>query len=658
MIRRSLLRRPPATAPLSPRTPFFLRSYATEPIPVPPKIPPAPPKPDSETQSSDSKPADIPPPPHPPPKKPRRIFRRTLYATTTLIALFYAGGTYYALKNDNFHDFFTEFVPFGEECVLFWEEREFQRRFGVGSIANQRKATSDKDAQVTVSGKSGVSARVAGKGEDKKGGKPEVQRETEVTSKGSKAVSATEERLGEKDRAIAQPSNPAAKPDEKKSPEPRQPERKPASQSKSAPSAQQPPSQPKQPISPVETLNLSNASDATVQATAKILNDLIAVINASPSPTQYAAPIAKAKDDLNSLASSLSAHHSAEAAAANDKIRQRETEFDNAAKALYERVQRDQRDQEITFREEYEAERERLASSYQEKLRAEAESLSIVAEQKLKNELLQQSVQLNEQFTESVRRRVETERAARLSRLNELSASVADLAGLTARWGAVIDANVRTQHMVVAVEAVRSALETPEHRPKPFLHELAALKEVASDNPVINAAIASIHPSAYRVGVPTGAQLVDRFRRVAEEVRKASLLPEDAGVASQAASLVMSKMLFRKDKGGLATGGDVESVLSRTEMLLEEGDLDGAAREVNGLEGWPRVLSRDWLGECRRVLEVRQAVDVSSSLYFMLLPLYIQHCGRGESSNESANSLLWCNQVMATEARLQSLLMQ
>jgi MICOS complex subunit MIC60 len=103
--------------------------------------------------------------------------------------------------------------------------------------------------------------------------------------------------------------------------------------------------------------------------------------------------------------------------------------------------------------------------------------------------------------------------------------------------------------------------------------------------------------------------LVDRFRRVATEVRKASLLPEDAGVASHASSYVLSKILFKKK--GLATGDDVESILTRTETFLEEGDLDGAAREMNGLKGWAKTLSKDWLGEVRKVLEVQQALDVS-----------------------------------------------
>jgi len=41
--------------------------------------------------------------------------------------------------------------------------------------------------------------------------------------------------------------------------------------------------------------------------------------------------------------------------------------------------------------------------------------------------------------------------------------------------------------------------------------------------------------------------------------------------------------------------------------------LESAAREMNGLKGWAGVLSRDWVAEARRVLEVRQAVEVIST---------------------------------------------
>jgi len=276
------------------------------------------------------------------------------------------------------------------------------------------------------------------------------------------------------------------------------------------------------------------------------------------------------------------------------------------------RFESEMRGQESRWKDEYEAEREKLAKTYDNKLKAELDASQKVYDQKLKNELLEQAIALQRDFTSSVRSRVETERSGRLSKLDELEKAVSELEKLTGQWNEVVDNNLKTQHLLVAVEAVRASLEDAD-RPKPFITELAALKEVAADDAVVNAAIASISPSAYQTGIPTAAQLVDRFRHVAKEVRKAALLPENAGVASHAASLILSKVMFRKgSEAGLPVGNDVESVLGRTEMLLEEGNLDQAAREMNQLTGWAKVLARDWLAECRRVLEVKQAIDVSS----------------------------------------------
>ncbi|KAK2836906.1 MICOS complex subunit mic60 [Arthroderma sp. PD_2] len=144
--------------------------------------------------------------------------------------------------------------------------------------------------------------------------------------------------------------------------------------------------------------------------------------------------------------------------------------------------------------------------------------------------------------------------------------------------------------------------------PRPFINELLAVKGLAGQDPIINAAISSINPTAYQRGIPSSAQIIDRFRRVANEVRKASLLPEDAGVASHATSYLMSKVMFKKEAS--SSGDDVESILTRAEKLLEQGNLDEAAREMNTLRGWSKLLSKDWLADVRRVLEVKQAMEV------------------------------------------------
>ncbi|KAL8862437.1 MAG: hypothetical protein Q9198_010470, partial [Flavoplaca austrocitrina] len=99
-----------------------------------------------------------------PHRSPRR-FRRFLITLILLSAFGFAGGTYYSLLSDNFHDFFTEYVPFGEDAVLYFEEREFRRRFP--SMTNPTNRPSPPANTITIPSKSGLSWKVSE--EDQKG---------------------------------------------------------------------------------------------------------------------------------------------------------------------------------------------------------------------------------------------------------------------------------------------------------------------------------------------------------------------------------------------------------------------------------------------------------------------------------------------------------
>lgn len=360
----------------------------------------------------------------------------------------------------------------------------------------------------------------------------------------------------------------------------------------------------------IDPLKVPDADEPIVQDLVKIINDIIAVVNADNAQVKYQSPIDQAKSGLASVGGKITALKQAERSAAQEKIKATQTEFENAARELVRRLEEEMRNQTASYRDEFESEREKLSQRCQEQLENEDKRAQEVSDQRLRNELLEQAVALKKQFISDVQEQVETERSGRLSKLSSLSSSIEELESLTSAWNKVIDSNLETQHLLLAVEAVRSTL-TNADRPRPFISELATLKELATSDPVISSAIASINPTAYQRGVPTTSQLIDRFRRVASEVRKASLLPEDAGVASHAASYVLSRVMFKKK--GMTIGDDVESVLTRTETLLEEGRLDEAAREMNCLGGWAKSLSADWLGEVRKVLEVRQAVDVMGS---------------------------------------------
>ena len=566
------------------------------------------------------------PPPPPPPSRPKKSFFRTLrnyFLTLTLLgALGFGGGVYYSRINDNFHDFFTEYVPYGEQAVLYLEEMDFRKRFPNVTGRGPRRDTGE---QVKVPTQSGASWRVADHGEPagrQSSAVPKVIAAKDAVKTGATPVEIPAIVEAKKETAVLPKV-------EKVEPKQAKPVKAPEAEVKAqapattlaaatpvvvsttgktfkAPEVDEPSRWP--PASPIDPLAVSNAAEPVVQDLVRMLNDIITVINHDGANDKYASTIWKAKNELDRVGQKIRDMKAGVEKQAAKEVKLRVDEFDKAANDLVTRIEGAITAQETAWRQEFGEEMERIRKSYDEKVKLIQEREQQINEQKLNNKLLEQAVELQRQFAGGIKKHVEEERDGRLGKLEDLTSAVNELEKLTTGWNEVVDTNLRTQQLHVAVDAVRASLEDATH-PRPFIRELVALKEIAADDPVVDAAIASIHPSAYQRGISTSADLIDRFRRVATEVRKASLLPEDAGVASHASSFVLSKLLFKKQ--GLATGDDVESILTRTQTYLEEGDLDNAAREMNGLSGWAKTLSRDWLGEVRKVLEVQQALEVS-----------------------------------------------
>ncbi|KAH8734802.1 formation of crista junctions protein 1 [Ilyonectria robusta] len=529
-------------------------------------------------------------PPTPPPKK-KGFFRRLRNFVYTLILLGvvgFAGGVWYSRISDNFHDFFTQYVPFGEQAVLYLEEKEFKKKFP--NTPHSSSKARDADAAVKIPAQSGASWRVADQTRRSSAGpthqEPKPEKAPKPAARKPKPAEAAPAPVAVVEKA---PAAPAPQPEPAfKAPEVNEPSKCP-------------------PLKPIDLLSLADAREPVIQDLVHMVNDLILVINADGAHGRYSSSVNKAKNEVTKVGGKLKAMKGELEKKAARQVRDKIDEFDKAATDLIDRVEASMVTQEMQWRKDFEDEMKKVRENYEDRVKTLLEREQKLNEQKLQNQLLEQAVALKKDFVKEVQEHVEKERESRLGKLNDLSAAVAGLEKLTTGWNEVVDSNLQTQQLHVAVEAVRASLEDSQH-PRPFIKELVALREIAADDPVVNAAIASVNPTAYQRGVPTSSQLIDRFRRVANEVRKASLLPDEAGVASHASSWVLSHVMFKKQ--GLADGDDVESILTRTQTYLEEGDLDSAAREMTGLDGWAKTLSKDWLGEVRKVLEVQQALDV------------------------------------------------
>ncbi|KHN96709.1 mitochondrion protein [Metarhizium album ARSEF 1941] len=562
----------------------------------PPNHTPTPPPP-----TGAAKPATKTPPPPPPKKSFSQRLRNFVFTLMIVSAVGFAGGVWYSRINDNFHDFFTEYIPYGEQAVLYLEELEFRRRFPNAVSHDSRPRETGK--QVKIPAQSGASWRVAESSDAS-------TRHSSASPAATNPVTKQPENKNEAERTSSNPVLAQSKPAERATPKVVHDE----------PSASSPQSSPKQfkapevnepsrfpPLEPIDLMKLPDAKDPIVRDLVHMLNDLILVVNADGAHGRYSTTIDKAKSEILRIGSRLQDLKEGTEKKAAGLVKASIEEFDSAATELIKRVENTMLSQEIEWRREFEEEMKSVRDSYDERIQLLMEREKKLNEEKLRNQLLEQALALKKEFVQEVKDRVENEREGRLGKLADLSSAVSDLEKLAVGWNGVVDANLKTQQLHVAVEAVRARLEKATH-PEPFIRELIALKEIAGDDAVVDAAIASLNPLAYQHGVSPPSLLVDRFRRVAAEVRKASLLPDDAGVASHASGWILSHVLFKKK--GLAEGNDVESILTRTQTYLEEGDLDSAAREMNSLRGWAKTLSKDWLGEVRKVLEVQQALDV------------------------------------------------
>ncbi|KAG0180372.1 Formation of crista junctions protein 1 [Apophysomyces sp. BC1034] len=220
-----------------------------------------------------------------------------------------------------------------------------------------------------------------------------------------------------------------------------------------------------------------------------------------------------------------------------------------------------------------------------------------------------QADEMQRQFISKVKLLVEQERAGRLSKLERISERYKAMEQQSIRNADELDKSRQYHLMYVTLGALQDAVEAPQKQP--FVQELEALRNSAKDNAVLKAVLSSIPREVAEEGIESANGLSVRFEQIAEQARRVALVPEDGGFGAHILSIILSKLLFRKE--GLVQGDDVEAVLARSGYYLKNGDLELAVRELNQLRGWPKRLAYDWIESARRHLEIKQALEVVES---------------------------------------------
>ena len=196
-----------------------------------------------------------------------------------------------------------------------------------------------------------------------------------------------------------------------------------------------------------------------------------------------------------------------------------------------------------------------------------------------------------------------SERLAALERGNAVlaqeSAAVQQrLAGLETALQKAQAAQARRLALVLAIAHLREALT----RSLPYEKPLAAVVAFAAGDGELEAAVATLKGTA-AVGVPTLAELSERFDAASLAAARAAIVPDRPGWLGETLARLKHLVVIRH-RGELA-GGSPDALLSRAEARLKAGDLAAAVAALGGLSGPAADAMRPWL----EAAKARLAVD-------------------------------------------------
>lgn len=371
------------------------------------------------------------------------------------------------------------------------------------------------------------------------------------------------------------------------------------------------------------TVSELSASEPVLGQLASTIDSLTRFLNDSPSIVENKGArevINVAGLDLQSLGKRLETVKEEERQKLAERLEEKAREFNqnlmHAEREMVERLEK----QEDDWKTAFEHEREELVKAYREKLDGELSVQKEIIEQRLNEEVIAQGVEMQRRWLREIKEKVETERAGRLGKLEALQDGFEKLGKTTLENSSWLDDNRQVNKLWTAIRASWQASVGGKDN-TPFARELAALSNVAKRSPTsaspeeqntIDLVLATISDSVQAHGVESFPTLAGWFTdRLEPKIRKAALFPQNGGFMAYLSSSALSNLLFQKV--GFVQGDDVISTLSRAEWYLTHRDLESAAREVNQLDGWPKILARDWLQAARRHLEVRQALQVAEA---------------------------------------------
>lgn len=150
-----------------------------------------------------------------------------------------------------------------------------------------------------------------------------------------------------------------------------------------------------------------------------------------------------------------------------------------------------------------------------------------------------------------------------------------------------------------------------------FESDLKIIRKYADGDPEMEAALKRVAPYA-RSGVLSSDTLKKEFRNIAADIVMAKLQGEDASVRERVLLRLSKYAKMRKVDD--IEGTTVDATVARAELLIDQGNIKDAIKELQSLEGAPAETAAPWMEQAQGHV----AADESSQI---LLQSVLQYLG-------------------------------
>lgn len=159
----------------------------------------------------------------------------------------------------------------------------------------------------------------------------------------------------------------------------------------------------------------------------------------------------------------------------------------------------------------------------------------------------------------------------------------------------------RRQGLVLAVGQLAAAVAEG----RPYADEIERLSALAGEDTELASAVELLAPAAAD-GVAGLAELRRRFEALAGEIVRAGAGAASDGWLDRAASRLRQLVTVRRT--GEVEGGETDAIVARAEVRLADGDLAGALRELEALQGPAAERAEPWQRAAEARLLAERAV--------------------------------------------------